>query len=101
VALNTVPPVTFWPAIIFSLTGFQILLPLGASNAGPYFQLSGLSAPLILRPWRRRGLRVAVLACRSRQRERRRLSLREECRGAEDEGYQRAEANACHHTLHF
>src|SRR6476646_9874427 len=50
VALNTVPPVTFWPAIIFTFTGFHTLAPAGALNAGPYFQLFGSSAPWFCAP---------------------------------------------------
>src|SRR5215813_6949834 len=61
VALNTVPPVTFWPAIIFSFTGFQILLPGGALNAGPYFQLFGSSAPWFCAPGG--GVVFALLFC--------------------------------------
>ena len=39
------PPVTFSPFIILSITGFQILEFGGASKAGPYFHLVGSSIP--------------------------------------------------------
>jgi hypothetical protein len=50
VALNTVPPVTLPPCIIFSLTGFHTCEPVGGLNAGPYFQLAGLNAPWLIAP---------------------------------------------------
>jgi hypothetical protein len=45
VALNTVPPVTFPPCCIFTLTGFHTFDPAGGLNAGPYFQPAGSNAP--------------------------------------------------------
>src|SRR5262245_9488670 len=61
VALKTVPPVTFCPAIIFSFTGFQIFVPGGALNAGPYFQSFGSSAPWFCAPGG--GVVFALLFC--------------------------------------
>src|SRR6187402_2054778 len=45
VALNSVPPVTLRPCCIFNLTGFQIFVPGGGSNAGPYFHEAGSNGP--------------------------------------------------------
>src|SRR5215813_3917077 len=45
-----VPPVTFSPRIIFSLTGFQIPEFGGASKAGPYFQVAGSTIPWLTPP---------------------------------------------------
>src|SRR4051794_31478855 len=50
VALNSVPPVTLPPCIIFSFTGFQILAPSGGLNAVPYFQLAALNGPWLTAP---------------------------------------------------
>ena len=50
VALNSVPPVTFSPRIIFSFTGFQIFDPAGGLNAVPYFQVAGSNAPWFAAP---------------------------------------------------
>src|SRR3569623_2296506 len=47
---NSVPPVTFWPAIILSLTGFQILEPGGASQAVPNFQVLSSNLPWLVAP---------------------------------------------------
>src|SRR5689334_465906 len=50
VELNTVPPVTLPPCIIFNFTGFQIFDPGGASNAVPYFHDEGLKGPWLTAP---------------------------------------------------
>ena len=42
---DSLPPVTFCPAIIFSFTGFQILLPAGALHAVPYFHFAMSNGP--------------------------------------------------------
>ena len=49
-ALNTVPPVTLPPCIIFSFTGFQIFEPAGALNAVPYFHVAGSNGPWLTAP---------------------------------------------------
>src|SRR5579875_3442022 len=48
--LNTVPPVTFSPFIILTITGFQICLPTGESQAWPYFHLLGSRVPCFTAP---------------------------------------------------
>ena len=74
-ALNSVPPVTLPPCIIFSFTGFQIF------DAGRRVErravLPGrrVERPLIDRARRRDRPRVAVLAGRRRQRELRRAGV--------------------------
>jgi len=50
VAPNRVPPVTLPPAIILSLTGFQMAAPAGASNAVPNLQVAGLKGPVLVAP---------------------------------------------------
>ena len=49
-ALNSVPPVTLPPCIIFSFTGFQIFAPAGGLNAGPYFHVAGSNGPWFTAP---------------------------------------------------
>jgi len=50
VALNSVPPVTFWPAFILAITGFQIWDPGGGLKSGPYFQVFSSGIPLLTAP---------------------------------------------------
>ncbi len=49
-ALKTVPPVTFPPAFILAITGFQICEPDGALKSGPYFQVFSSGSPVLVAP---------------------------------------------------
>jgi hypothetical protein len=42
--------VTLPPCCIFTLTGFQIALPAGGSNAVPYFQVAASNGPWLMAP---------------------------------------------------
>src|ERR1041384_5756957 len=60
VALNSVPPVTFSPRLIFSFTGFQIFEFAGAFHAVPYFHWVGSNGPWLTAP---AGAVIRALLC--------------------------------------